>query len=376
MKIAIDINAPVGNAAGLEVWVQGFISGLSLVDKENEYLIFCFFMRNFENRAKKICIPQEKNFHLYIKRFPRPLLVFFEDHNISIIEKWLTKHNVDVFHGTGYFLPYLKKIKGVVTVHGLDFAEMDTYWYQDKWYKNVPNYLKRADIIIAVSEYVKSSIIKHYNINQEKIKVVYPDIRKEFKKLENINEKLYENFKISDPFILTVATSIERKNLRRILEAFAILKKNYNELKLVIAGGLDIKEKLLNAIEKHKLQDSVNFKGYLNSEMLSYLYNKAELFVFPSLYEGFGLPVLEAMACGCPVITSNVSALPEIAGDAAVFVNPYSIEEIAQTMEKVLTDTELREQLKNSGLKRVKIFSWVKGAKEVVEIYKTLKSAI
>lgn len=372
MKIAIDINVSTGNPAGLEVWTQGLISGLSMIDTENEYLIFGFFMRNFEERLKKICIPDRNNFHLYIKRFPRFFVLFLEDHNIPVIERWLRKQDVEIFHGTGYFLPCLKKIKGIVTIHGLDFAEMDAYWYPDNWYKNVGNYLKRADIVIAVSQYVKNSIVKHYNICEEKIKVVYPGIRKEFRKLGNIDGKFFEDFQISFPFILTVATSVERKNLKRLIAAFEILKSNFRDLKLVVVGDRDIKEKLKPEIDIHKLHDSINFTGYLDPERLSYLYNRAELFVFPSLYEGFGLPVLEAMACGCPVITSNVSALPEVAGNSAVLVDPYNIEQISQAMEKVLTDRELRKTLKEDGLKRVMNFSWDKAAKEVIEIYKAV----
>lgn len=376
MKISIDVNVPFGNAAGLEIWIGGLISGLSQIDSENEYLVFGFFMRRFEERLKKINIPSKDNFHLYIKRFPRPLGVFLEDHNIPIIEGWLLKQNVDIFHGTGYFLPCLKKIKGIVTIHGLDFAEMDAYWYTDRWYKNVGNYLKRADIVIAVSEYVKNSIVKYYHITEEKIKVVYPGIRKEFKKREVVNEKILKFFNITFPYILTVATSVERKNLKRLIEAFKILKSKYKHLKLVIVGNGNIKEKLTNEIDTHKLSNSIIFTGYLEPERLVYLYNKAELFVFPSLYEGFGLPVLEAMACGCPVISSNVSALPEVAGNAAVFVDPYSVEDIAFKMEKVLTDEELKNKLKENGFKRVIDFSWDKAAKEMVEIYKTVKVSV
>ncbi|MCX7705661.1 MAG: glycosyltransferase family 4 protein [bacterium] len=374
MKVAIDVNFSRGGMAGIDVWTHGLIDGLSSVDVENEYLIFSFFIRDFKERIHSISIPKKDNFNLYIKRVPRPLIVFLEDHNISIIEHWLRKQNVDIFFGTSYFLPYLKKIKGVVTIHGLDFAEMDTYWYSDKWYKNVGIYLKRADYIVSVSEYVKKSIIQNYGIAKEKIKVVYPGIGKNFRAMtDNEKDKISAKIKVLRPFILSVATSVERKNLKRLMEVFAIVKTKQKDLKLVIAGNESIKEGLSREIEKYRLYDSVHFTGHLNSEELVYFYNTAELFIFPSLYEGFGLPVLEAMACGCPVITSNVSALPEISGGAAILVNPYNIEEIKEAVMRILMDNKLKDDMRIKGLKHAENFVWEKTAKEIVGIYKILK---
>ncbi|MCM8821624.1 MAG: glycosyltransferase family 4 protein [Candidatus Omnitrophica bacterium] len=376
MKIVLDVNFPFGHAAGLEIWVEGLIDGLACVDTENQYLIFGFFMRNFEERIKKIRIPRQENFQLFVRRVPRPLIAFFENNNISIIERWLSGEKVDVFHGTGYFLPRLKKIKGIVTIHGLDFVEMDVYWYSDKWYKNVHNYLKRASIIIAVSEHVKNAIVQHYGIERERIMVVYPGVRKEFMPLENTgNSEIFERFKISFPYLLTVATSVERKNLKRLLDAFAILAGKNRDLKLFIAGDRSIQDKIVQQIQQHKLENRVVFTGYLGAEQLACLYNMAEAFVFPSLYEGFGLPVLEAMACGCPVITSNVSALPEVAGNAAILVNPYSIEQLVEAMEKVLQSSYTRERMRMDGLKRAKDFSWEKSARQMIEVYHMVMNA-
>ncbi|MCM8816239.1 MAG: glycosyltransferase family 4 protein [Candidatus Omnitrophica bacterium] len=374
MKIVLGVNFPLGCPAGLEVWVEGFLDGLSSVDTENQYLIFDFFVRDYKNRIKKIKIPCANNFHLFVKRVPRPVVTFFENHNFALIEKWLTRQDVDIFHGTSYFIPHLKKIKGIATIHGLDFAEMNTYWYSDKWYRNVGIYLKKADMIIAVSEYVKKSIIQFYGISQEKVKVVYPGIRRNFRLLKEDEYSFPDNFRTFIPFILTVATSVERKNLKRLIESFAIIRVRYKYLKLVIVGDSSLKEKLLPEIEKNRLIEGVHFTGYLDSEQLAYLYNRAELFIFPSLYEGFGLPVLEAMACGCPVVTSNVSALPEVSGGAAILVDPYNVEEIKNAIEKVLTDNQLKKNMRNKGLKHAEKFSWKKSASEIIETYKILKS--
>ncbi len=372
MKIVLGVHFPTSCAAGLDVWVQGLLSGLSLIDSNNEYLIFDFFMRNFQDRGKTVEVAAGNNFHIFIKKMPKPLITFLEDHNIAVIEPLLKKHNIDIFHGTGYFLPYLKKIKGIVTIHGLDFIEMDAYWYSDKWYKNVPVYLKRADIIIAVSEYVKKAIIKHFGIPEHKIKVIYAGIRKQFRVIEDhVGDLMLKKISANVPYILTVATSVERKNIKNLLHAFAIAKQTFKDLKLVIVGDKKNIESKIHQ-ETKDLKNDLIFSGYLDADQLAYFYNRAEVFVFPSLYEGFGLPVIEAMACGCPVITSNVSALPEIAGNAALLVNPYSIEEIASAIKKVLIDKTLKYDMKLKGLMRAKDFSWGKSAKEMVEIYETL----
>jgi len=370
MKILLDSTFPGGYAAGLEVWTQNLIHSLAAIDNINQYVIFGFFIRNFSHRKKTIHIPQQTNFSLYVKKLPRPFVVFLEDHNISVIEKLLLRQNIDIYHGTGYFLPCLKKIKGIVTIHGLDFAEMDTYWYKDKWYKNVPLYLKRADIVVTVSEYVKNSIVNNYKIPQEKIIVVYPGISETFRIIENTTNGIDEKLNVYSPYILTVATSIERKNLKRLLHAFSIVIKKIKNLNLVIIGNKENFEKgLSEEIKNFNLKGKIIFPGYLNSKKLVYYYNKAEVFVFPSLYEGFGFPVLEAMACGCPVISSNVSALPEITGSAAFLVNPYSPEEIAYAMEKVLVDRKKRNEMRKAGIEQAKKFSWEKTAEKMINLY-------
>jgi len=373
MRVSLGVTLQVQNAAGLEIWTKEFIKALGNIDKENEYIIFDYFWRDFEQRKKMAFLPKQNNFSLYLKKAPKPIITYFEDRKISIIERWLKKKNIDIFHSTGYFLPYLKKIKAITTIHGLDFKEMDAYWYEEVWYKNIPLYLKRADSIIAVSEYVKASLMRYYKIPQQKICVAYPGVGEEFIRIKDKTKlnNFSKRFSIPSPYILTVATSVERKNLKRVLESYYRIKKLNPGLKLVIVGNKkSIQMPLVSEIEKMDLKNQVYFPGYIGPTDLVYFYNLAEVFLFPSLYEGFGLPVLEAMACGCPVITSNISALPEVVGDAAILVNPYSVEEISTAMEKVLTNKTLRLELAEKGLKRAREFSWEKNARETLELYK------
>ncbi len=375
MRISLGVTLQVQNAAGLEIWALEFIKALANIDKENEYLIFDYFWRNFQQRQKAFFLPEQNNFSLYLKKAPKPIITYFEDRKISIIERWLKKKNIDIFHSTGYFLPYLKKIKAITTIHGLDFKEMDAYWYEEVWYKNIPLYLKRADSIIAVSEYVKTSLMRYYKIPQEKICVIYPGVREGFVRIEDKTklDAFRKHLKIFPPYIFTVATSVERKNLKRILESYRRVKKLHSNLKLVIAGNKkSIQMPLVKEIEKMGLINDVYFPGYLNATELVYFYNLAEAFIFPSLYEGFGLPVLEAMVCGCPVITSNITAMPEIAGGAAILVNPYSVEEISAAINRILADENIQQDMMEKGLQRAKFFSWEKTINNTIHLYNKL----
>jgi len=377
MRIALDVNFPFETPAGLDIWTEGLIEGFSKINKENQFFIFGYFWRNFDERKEKLKLPESNYFTLFLKKFPKPIITFLEDNNIPIIERWLLKKNIDIYHSTGYFVPNLKKIKSIVTIHGLDFEEMDSYWYKDKWYKNVPLYLSRANKIIAVSQYVKNSIVKHYKIPEKKIKVIYPGLKNTFRLIEDKNElNLFrEKYNIFFPYILTVITVAERKNLKGIFYSFSHIKDFYPELKLVIVGNTqEVQSPFLSTIEKLGIKEKVFFPGYISSNELVYFYNLAELFIFPSFYEGFGFPVVEAMACGCPVITSNLSSIPEITDDAAILVNPYKIEEIVDALKKILKDENLKIKLKQKGIQRAKLFTWEKCAQEMLKTYEELFS--
>jgi glycosyltransferase involved in cell wall biosynthesis len=185
-------------------------------------------------------------------------------------------------------------------------------------------------------------------------------------------QPVLERYQLSQPYILYVGSIEPRKNLLRLLQAYARLRKDLPGWKLVLVGARNAWKSTPISEEMRKLNLApwVQLTGYIPEEDLPALYNGAGLFAFPSLYEGFGLPVLEAMACGTPVITSNVSSLPEVAGDAALLVDPYNVEEIAAAMVNVLSDQELSEDLHRRGLERSKEFSWERTAQQTLEVYK------
>ena len=284
--------------------------------------------------------------------------------------------NLDIVHSpeNAALFAKLKHQRKVITVHdttGYLFSETFTLITRLRCGLLFPRTLRTADKIIADSNSTKRDLINYFNVPAEKIKVILLAADEKFKPLdhEEINE-VKQRYKLDFPFILYVGTLEQRKNIPTLIKAFYKLKKDETKQKLVIAGGKGWKYKeIFETIDKLNLQKDVIFTGYVLDEDLPALYNAADLFVYPSLYEGFGLPPLESMACGTPVITSNTSSLPEVVGDAGIMVDPYDVDRLADAMHKVLSNEELREDMIKRGLERAKMFSWDKTARETLRVY-------
>ena len=269
-----------------------------------------------------------------------------------------------------------RKIKKVLTLHDLTpilFPEMHTRETNLTWKSSLKFIKNRTNIIICDSVSTKNDCINLLNIPEKRLKVIPLAADEQYKPLNNkelIHDELKIEYNIDYPFILFVGTLEKRKNVPTLLKSFYKLKKTKLDHKLVIVGGKGWKyTKIFDLIEELNLQDDVVFTDYVSDEYLVKLYNAADLFVYPSLYEGFGLPPLEAMACGCPVITSNISSLPEVVGDAGMMIDPNDIDGLTSAMLKILTDNELREELSRKSLDRAKMFSWKKTANETWKVY-------
>jgi glycosyltransferase involved in cell wall biosynthesis len=299
-----------------------------------------------------------------------------------LIPLYIKKNNPDVIHDTYHFAPFLflKKFKKVITVYDItpilypETHKISRIFMHKYFFSPI---LKSSDKIISISENTKRDIIKHFKIPEDKIKVIPLAANENFRKLdENETSKIKSKYNINFPFILYVGTLEPRKNIPNLLNAFYKIKKQQGIAhKLVIAGGKGWKyNEIFETIEKLNLQNDVIFTGYVPDEDLPGLYNAADLFVYPSLYEGFGLPPLEAMQCGTPVITSNTSSLPEVVGDAGIMVNPHDIGELANKMYEVLTNKDLRKELSKKGIERAKLFSWKKCAEETLKVYEEVYS--
>jgi len=257
----------------------------------------------------------------------------------------------------------------IITVHdliGLYFKTQHILQYL--YFKYALKFiLKKAKIIITISKNTKNDVIKFFNVNPQKIKVVYNGVNHEiFYPRKNSRAYVLHKYKISD-YILAVGSSYPHKNIHRLIEAFKKLQKMYPCITLAITGYPTPYQREL--IKKYNLEN-VKFLGYIPLEDMPYLYSAAKCLVYPSLYEGFGLPPLEAMACGCPVAVSNSSSLPEVCGDAAMFFDPYSVEDIKNAIEQIFINENLKQNLIEKGLIQARKYDWEKTAKKIIKIFK------
>ena len=281
-------------------------------------------------------------------------------------------------HWYNQITPFLfnREIKKVLTIHDLTpilFPEMHTRETNLTWKSSLKFIKNRTKMVICDSISTKNDCVKLLNIPEKRLKVIQLSADEQFKPLKNkknIHDELKKKYNIDYPFILFVGTLEKRKNVPILLKSFYKLKKFNIKHRLVIVGGKGWKyTEIFDIIQDLNLQNDVIFTNYVSDEYLVKLYNAADLFVYPSLYEGFGLPPLEAMACGCPVITSNTSSLPEVVGDAGIMIDPNDIDSLTDSMLKILTDNELRQKMARKSLERACMFSWKKTAKETWDVY-------
>lgn len=282
---------------------------------------------------------------------------------------------VNIKHITSQELAYLlmlrKLEKSVITCYDL------IPWIYDnnrslKWRLNVAG-LKKANKIITISEFSKDEIVKYLGYPEDNIQVIYPAVDHDHYQ-ERHDKEILKIFNISenDKVILYVGSEQPRKNFSSLIKAFSKLKKILPNAKLLKIGNPQqrgARNKLLKLIETLNLQRDIIFVGYVSEKDLPKFYNAADVLVFPSFYEGFGLPPLESMACGTPVITSNTSSLPEVVGDAGIMIDPYDVDTLAKSMYQILTNDELKNDMIKKGLERAKMFSWEQAAKETSKMY-------
>jgi len=378
MKIGIDISQVV-YGTGVSVYTKNLVENLLKIDRKNQYLLFGSSLRRKKELHRYIAILLKRYPNVSAKIFPIPptlLSLIWNKWHILPIENFIG--NVDVFFSSDWTQPPVKQAKLITVVHDLvpwrypktlPKKIITTHHNRIKWVK------KEVGVIIADSQSTQNDLIKIIKIPKRKIYVVYPGIdKKRFcpQNKEKINQ-IKRKYGLSN-YILAVSTREPRKNFIRIIEAFKKLsaqggpasgRKNRN-FQLAIAGKYGWGE------ETKKLKNSKTPKlktlGYVPDGDLAPLYSGARCFVYPSLYEGFGLPILEAMACGCPVVTSNISSMPEVASEAAILINPRKTTEITKAINKIINNEKMAEKLSKKGIEQAKKFSWEKCAKEVLGI--------
>ncbi len=367
MKIGIEAErANLPNPTGVERYAAEMIKNFARLDRKNEYVLY------FRTKPQQWFYDLPKNFSMKVIPFPK----YWTQIRIS----WeMALHPVDVLFITASALPLWHPRKSIVTVHDVAW-KMFPYAFT----KFMRRYLewstsfavKNAAKVIAVSESTKQDLVKFYDITANKVIVTHLGLDGNFRpmKYEEVQPMLDKYNLVYQKYILFLGTIQPRKNIIRLVEAYQQLKKqNHVEEKLAIFGGRGwLWEPILKKIKMVGLDGSIKYFDYAPPEDLPYLYAGAKLLTLPALYEGFGLPPLEAMVSGVPVVVSNVSSLPEVVGDAGILVDPNSADSIADGLLKVLTDNNLREQMIVKGLERAKQFTWENTAKKTLEVFNSL----
>jgi len=280
-----------------------------------------------------------------------------------------------------YPLPERRRFAGVLTILDLIPLKLPDIFKGTSIYSFYDEYIresaKHVDHILAISECTKKDIIELYGVDESKITVTFLAADEKFVQNSDIQEgdqAVLEKYDASGPYLLSVCTIEPRKNLRRTLQAYELLRDRISDdIKLVLVGSLTINaQDLLRDIQNSKYREDIRVTGYVADDELPVVYRNATAFVYPSLYEGFGLPVLEAMACGIPVVTSSISSMPEVGGEAAVYCDPYDVDSISEGLERVVLDDSLRKALIPASLERARSITWDKTAartRKVIDMF-------
>jgi glycosyltransferase involved in cell wall biosynthesis len=368
MVIGVDAR-PISQAqlTGIGVYLHSLLKAIQELDQKNHYYLISNKDIKFE-----VINPRWKKIE---RRLPKLFSTMWMQCCLPRIAGEL---KFDLFWGPRHHLPLFmpRRIKMILTIHDIVHVLFPHTM-------SLPNLvlerllmrlsIRRGDYIIADSISTASGVREHYKIMPDKISVVYPGTPIV---TEQNDSPVFEDEKLPEKYFLFVGTLEPRKNLKAIFHAFALLDAEKEDISLVIIGNIGWKNKdVMSLLKTHRYRSRIHFAGYVNNARLSFIYKNALCLLFPSLYEGFGFPILEAMNYGVPVITSNVSSMPEVAGDAALLVDPNDVQGLADAMNKVLANDDLRNTLKSKGHERAKKFSWKHSAEETLEIFEKVMSA-
>ncbi|MCC6501836.1 MAG: glycosyltransferase family 4 protein [Deltaproteobacteria bacterium] len=355
-----------GKVGGSEIYVRNLVRWLPRAEGGNEFVVYV----NRESEGVFEEIPGSvKVVRCSVSATNRPARILYEQFVLPLLA---ASHRLDALLSAGMTGPFVSSVPSFTMIYDLQHVNQPQNF--DRRYllflkSIIYMSAKRAAAVLTLSEKSKRDIVKHYAISAEKVHVTYlaSDKASFRRRVDEEVAAVRKKYSLPSSFVLYIASSLPHKNYERLLEAFKIVKASHKDLKLVLIGarssGFDIIKK---KIEELGLIDEVVFLGWLPFEDIPAIYSAADLFVFPSLHEGFGIPVLEAMACGVPVVCSGIEPLDEVAGDAARLVDPLSVESLAEGMSEVLGDRALRDALVKKGLERASSFSWEKTAKDTL----------
>ena len=384
MLIGVDASRAFSSPrTGTENYSYQLIKAITQIDEQNEYKLYTRGQNKDEiEKALNVVLPD--NFEVININFPRLWT------QIGLAKEG-TFRPPEILFIPAHTLPVLRspKIKTVVTIHDLGYEYLPQYHqFPQKLYLNrsTEYAVWQSTKLIAVSEYTKKDLIQKLQATEDKISVIYEGYDKSKFKNQNSqassrtglakikNNRVLKKYSLKNPFLLFVGTLQPRKNIIRLIESFSLICPKINpKIELVIAGNKGwMYEEILEAPKKFGIEKRVRFLGYTSEEDLPALYSSTLCFCLPSLFEGFGLPVLEAMACGAPVLVSTTSSLPEVAGEAGIYVDAYDSLDVADKLKSVVSSKNMRVIKSKQSIEQAKKFSWEKCAKETIEVFKSL----
>ena len=359
-----------GVVGGTESYAISLINALTRIDEQSEYFVFT------NQESTNLSLPTSKR----ISRVPCQVYATNRASRYAweqlILPRKVKSLQIELLHSLGYVQPLRLPCKSVVTIHDLNFYNIGHMMSKTKRIALeffVTRSAKAADHIITVSEFSKKQIVEILGVPPEKVTVTYNAVKERPMHVVEF-EELKSKYNVRRPYIFGLSSPSPHKNIANLVRGFALLKqRKTNSLKLVLAGHLpkgstDLTQALSNVNDR--VREDIIFTGYVPDFVLPSLYFYAEALVFPSIYEGFGIPILEAFSCNTPVVCSNMAAIPEVAGDAAIYFDPHNVEEMADAILKVLGDSSLKEKLIERGKSRLQLFSWEKTAEQTLAVYK------
>ena len=374
MRIGIDYTSAVRQRAGIGRYTRSLVGALAELDHSNNYVLFSAG-RDLEARA------WPSNYKL--RELPltdRHMAIVWQRLRLPVPVELITGR-LDVFHSPDFVLPPVRRARAALTVHDLSFMrcpECSSPQLLDYLMNAVPRSVSRADLLLADSVCTRQDLIELLRVPEDRIVVICPGVDPRFAPQPEGGraEAVLRRYGIRRPYILGLGTLQPRKNFPRLIRAYGDLKSTHHlPHQLVIGGGNGwLYEGIGETINELGLREDVLLPGFVADEDLPVLYSAAEVFAFPSLYEGFGIPVLEAMACGTPVVTSSTSSLPEVAGDAALLVPPEDTDALADALWRLLEDGALRDQLRSRGLERARLFTWRSAAQSLLCAFERITS--
>lgn len=370
MRITIDYTSAVRQKAGIGRYTRNLVAALADADRSNDYTLFC---------AGEAPAPAQwpANFRIRDTRVPsRALAIGWHRLHLPVAVERLSGKS-DIFHSPDYTLPPLRTARGVVTIHDLSFLrvpECADPALREYLTDNVPRAVKRASRILVDSDNSKQDAVELLHVSPDRVSVIPAGVEPRFQPTRDLGElaRVRDRYQLPELFVLFVGTIEPRKNLSRLIAAYSDLRRQTGlPHQLVISGSKGwLYHDIFEQVSRAGLSEDILFPGFVDDKDLPVLYSLADLFVFPSLYEGFGLPPLEAMACGTPVVASDNSSLPEVLGQAALLVPAEDTTAIVDAMARVLGDANLRSRLVDLGRAQAARFTWAGAADQLMDAYR------